>query len=274
MHAMSIFNLEMPMRKYHKAPLPFLGQKRNWLRNIYEMDFDNKTVVDLFGGSGILSHEIKRNQPTATVVWNDFDDYQSRLDQLEKTESLRQNLLDFGMGLEKAARIDHETKNKILSIIKASGCTDYLTISSWVLFSGNYCHSLDEIAKKNWYFRVTKNPLSCDDYLKGVIRVQKDFRALLAKYQHKENVIFIADPPYIMTNQQGYIPDKNDDNFKLRDAIALIKALKGQNAILFSSTKSETDDLLEAFDIPITKRVAYQASSGEGRKYTELMYVM
>ncbi|MBS7815877.1 hypothetical protein [Wohlfahrtiimonas chitiniclastica] len=56
------------MRKYHKAPLPFLGQKRNWLRNIYEMNFDNKTVVDLFGGSGILSHEIKRNHPTATVV--------------------------------------------------------------------------------------------------------------------------------------------------------------------------------------------------------------
>lgn len=262
------------MRKYHKAPLPFLGQKRNWLKTIYNLNFDNKIVVDLFGGSGILSHEIKRNHPTTTVIWNDFDDYRSRLEQIEKTEQLRQQLLNFDLVVERNKRIDDIHKKQMLDIIEKSGCTDFITISSWILFSGNYSHSLDDMAKRGWYFRVIKSSLSSDSYLNGVKRVRQDFRELINGHKDHDNVVFIADPPYIMTNQQGYIPNKNDDNFRLKDAIALIKALKGQRAILFSSTKSETDDLLEAFNMPVTQRIEYQASVCEGRKYTELMYLI
>ena len=38
--------------------------------------FPEDTVfVDLFGGSGLLSHIAKRSKPDATVVYNDFDNY-------------------------------------------------------------------------------------------------------------------------------------------------------------------------------------------------------
>ena len=33
------------------------------------------TIVDVFGGSGLLSHTAKQLKPKATVIYNDFDGY-------------------------------------------------------------------------------------------------------------------------------------------------------------------------------------------------------
>lgn len=263
------------MQKYNKAPLPFLGQKRNWLKLINNLDFKDKIVIDLFGGSGLLSHEIKRNNPTAKVTWNDFDNYQARLNQMATTEVLRTVLKELTREVAKAIRPDHKLKEQMIQAIKASGCTDHITLSSWLLFGGNYAQDMDDLFSRGWYCRVNQTPLSKENYLQGVDRVQRDFRELIVKYKDEEDVIFIADPPYIMTNQQGYIKGRNDDHFRLRDAIALIRSLQGQKTLLFSSTKSETDDLLEIFNTEDNiERIEYKASLPEGRKYTELLYKM
>ena len=71
------------MRKmYLSAPLPFVGQKRMFAREFIKVlgQFPDSTVfVDLFGGSGLLSHITKCVRPDATVVYNDFDNYRCRL---------------------------------------------------------------------------------------------------------------------------------------------------------------------------------------------------
>lgn len=69
--------MQMLTHTFNKAPLPFLVQKRNYLKIIREMGFNSKTVIDLFGGSGLLAHTIKQSCPSARVIFNDFDDYQS-----------------------------------------------------------------------------------------------------------------------------------------------------------------------------------------------------
>ena len=55
------------MRKmYLSAPLPFVGQKRMFARKFIKVleQFKDKTVfVDLFGGSGLLSHITKNECP-------------------------------------------------------------------------------------------------------------------------------------------------------------------------------------------------------------------
>lgn len=64
------------------APLPFVGQKRMFAREFIKVlgQFPDSTVfVDLFGGSGLLSHITKCVRPDATVVYNDFDNYRCRL---------------------------------------------------------------------------------------------------------------------------------------------------------------------------------------------------
>ena len=73
------------------APLPFVGQKRMFAKEFIKVldQFPDDTVfVDLFGGSGLLSHIAKRTKPTATVVYNDFDNYRFRLSHIPHTNKL------------------------------------------------------------------------------------------------------------------------------------------------------------------------------------------
>ena len=55
------------MRKqYLSAPLPFQGQKRMFAKeyiNVLQQFPDGTTFVDLFGGSGLLSHIAKCQKP-------------------------------------------------------------------------------------------------------------------------------------------------------------------------------------------------------------------
>lgn len=66
-------------KTYTQAPLPFMGQKRRWnqeFKRILKTEFtDCNTFVDLFGGSGLLSHFTKSVRPDAKVVYNDYDNY-------------------------------------------------------------------------------------------------------------------------------------------------------------------------------------------------------
>ena len=80
------------MRKqYLSAPLPFQGQKRMFAKeyiNVLQQFPDGTTFVDLFGGSGLLSHIAKCQKPNSTVVYNDFDGYRKRLEALPQTNAL------------------------------------------------------------------------------------------------------------------------------------------------------------------------------------------
>ena len=83
-------NLEKK-KVYTSAPLPFMGQKRRFLKQVKSvLDGcpDNATYVDLFGGSGLLSHTIKQHYPNAIVVYNDYDNYRLRLQNVDNTNQL------------------------------------------------------------------------------------------------------------------------------------------------------------------------------------------
>lgn len=52
-------------KQYLSAPLPFVGQKRMFAKEymkVLGMVKDAKVFVDLFGGSGLLSHITKRQR--------------------------------------------------------------------------------------------------------------------------------------------------------------------------------------------------------------------
>ena len=65
-------------KNYTAAPLPFMGQKRRFLKDFKTAlkGYSNTAIyVDLFGGSGLLIHTVKQVYPEATVIYNDFDNY-------------------------------------------------------------------------------------------------------------------------------------------------------------------------------------------------------
>ena len=79
------------MKSYSQSPLPFQGQKRNFVKAFRESlthYSDAYTYVDLFGGSGLLGHTVKTVFPNAKVVFNDYDNFKQRLKSIEKTNKL------------------------------------------------------------------------------------------------------------------------------------------------------------------------------------------
>lgn len=81
----------MEGKQFNSAPLPFQGQKRKFAKEfakVLQQYPDDTVFVDLFGGSGLLSHITKRQKPNATVVYNDFDNYRQRLAHISQTNEL------------------------------------------------------------------------------------------------------------------------------------------------------------------------------------------
>lgn len=73
-------------------------------------------------------------------------------------------------------------------------------------------------------------------YLKGLEIVRSDAHALYNEYNRNKNVVFIIDPPYLNTDQQGY---KNKD-WNLLDHLNILHDLQSSSRyIYFTSNKSQ-----------------------------------
>ena len=126
------------MKTYHKAPLPFIGQKRNFLKHFIPVlqqnipyDGAGWTIVEVFGGSGLLAHTAKRTLPQARVIYNDFDGYAKRLHHIADTERLRQKCRAIA-GECKNQHLTPATQSRLITEIEAfNGFMDVQTLASW-----------------------------------------------------------------------------------------------------------------------------------------------
>ena len=103
------------------APLPFVGQKRMFAKEFIKVleQFKDKTVfVDLFGGSGLLSHITKCKRPDATVVYNDFDGYRERLQAIPQTNALLADFRRLATDVPKDKPIRGAARERILERIE------------------------------------------------------------------------------------------------------------------------------------------------------------
>lgn len=199
---------------FKQAPLPFIGQKRNFIRSFCEVLNDNIqglgedwTIVDVFGGSGLLSHHAKRLKPHARVIYNDFDNYAQRLKHIDDTNRLRRQLVEVLKDTPSRNKIDDKTHALILEIINNfDGFIDIDCIQTWLLFSANLLKSLNQIYKEPvLYNRIRTNDYpDAKDYLTGVEVVSKSFDELLPEYVNNEKTLLVLDPPYLFSEQRGY----------------------------------------------------------------------
>lgn len=235
------------MKKYNKAPLPFQGQKRNFLkifnRELEKLcgDGDGWTIIDVFGGSGLLAHNAKYTCRKARVIFNDYDNYTERLLNINKTDQLRLRLRKITGNKKRCSPLNIETKNQVINYLKNCEYIDYMTLSGYLLFSGNYFSSIDELESHKLYDRVSKYPPSADGYLSGVETVHKSFTEILSD-DFKGKVLYLLDPPYINT-MQGYHRDKSS-YFGLLSQLALFELMKPP-FFYFTSNRSEIMDFVE-----------------------------
>nr|DAO49698.1 MAG TPA: DNA adenine methylase [Caudoviricetes sp.] len=237
------------MRKqYLSAPLPFVGQKRMFAKEFVKVlkHYPNNAVfVDLFGGSGLLAHITKCQKPGSTVVYNDFDNYRRRLENIPHTNALLDKIREMVQTVPRKKALPKELKESILRLIEReeadNGYVDYITLSTSLLFSMKYATNLDRLRKETFYNTVRKCSYDlCFDYLDGLEVVSCDYRELFNKYKDIPNVVFLIDPPYLSTEVGTYTMD-----WGLSDYLDVLQTLVGTNYIYFTSNKSSIIELCE-----------------------------
>lgn len=236
----------MKKKLYMSAPLPFVGQKRMFAREYIKVleQFPDCTVfVDLFGGSGLLSHITKRMRPDATVVYNDFDNYRQRLENIPRTNLLLSDFRRLAEGVPRHKPITGEAREMIYDRIdreeKEWGYVDYITVSSSLMFSMKYKMSLDGMRKEVLYNNIRKTDYSlCDDYLEGLEIASRDYREVFNEYKGMPGVVFLVDPPYLSTDVTTY-----SMYWRLSDYLDVLTVLQGHSFVYFTSNKSSIVEL-------------------------------
>lgn len=237
------------MRKqYLSAPLPFQGQKRMFAKEyikVLEQFPDGTTFVDLFGGSGLLSHIAKCQKPHSKVVYNDFDGYRLRLEHIPQTNELLAELREIVQGTPRCKPITGDAREKVFECLhkhqERYGYLDFITISSSIMFSMKYCLSIEEMRKETLYNTIRKTDYSlCNDYLDGLTIVSADYKQVFNQYKNTPGVVFLADPPYLSTDVGTY-----NMCWNLADYLDVLTVLAGHRFIYFTSNKSSIVELGE-----------------------------
>lgn len=235
------------MKTFTSAPLPFQGQKRKFLKSFRQVisTLPNDTIIiDLFGGSGLLAHTAKRVKPSATVIYNDFDNYSDRLLHVEQTNELLARIRPLLADLKKSQRLPKEMEQRVRSLIAQAAergdYIDWITLSSNLLFSSRYATSLEDFCSTGLYNNLTAKPYTAAGYLDDLIITSTDYRNLVKQYGGDPRVVFLLDPPYLSTDVSTYTM-----RWTLSDYLNVLTALQGNNYLYFTSSKSQIVELCE-----------------------------
>ena len=270
------------MRKQHlSAPLPFQGQKRMFAKEyikVLQQFPDDTTFVDLFGGSGLLSHITKCQKPNSTVVYNDFDGYRKRLEALPQTNALLAELREI-VDVPRHKAIMGAQRERLLSCIRKHeqdhGYIDYITLSSSILFSMKYATEFADLEKETLYNNIKSSDYPCcEDYLEGLVITSCDYKEVFEKYKDVPGVVFLVDPPYLSTDNKTY-----KMYWKLSDYLDVLTILAGHRFIYFTSNKSSIVELCEWIGknkfignpFENCRRLEFNAHMNYNASYTDIM---
>lgn len=239
----------MKIKAYHKAPLPFVGQKRFFLKEYRKLletipnDGEGYTIIDVFGGSGLLANNAKAHKPKARVIYNDYDGYAERLKNIHDINRLRKILYETLQEIPYKNRIAQHKVNEVLNIIsRFDGYIDARSVSTWLLFSGKQISHIDELKLYDMYNSVRSTDYTTtDDYLTGLEITSLDFQDIISQHYDNPKAILLLDPPYVSTQQQAYALSQY---FGMIKFLILMKYVRPPY-IFFSSTRSELLDYMQ-----------------------------
>ena len=174
-------------KQYLSAPLPFQGQKRIFLRRVKDklkrITKEITVIVDLFGGSGILSHTAKRLCPWCDVIYNDFDDYHVRLEHIPETNTILDFVRQKIKGLAPKQRIPDSIHDEICDYLDralvAYGYLDFLTLTSCLCFSNKKCKKLEDFRHTLFWVRAPRKHYTAKGYLDGIKIVKQEYLSLV-----------------------------------------------------------------------------------------------
>lgn len=269
-------------RLYLSAPLPFVGQKRMFAKHFIEVvrQYPAGTVfVDLFGGSGLLSHITKHIHPASRVIYNDFDNYRRRIEEIPRTNALLDRIRPIASRFPRHKPVTGEAREEIFRLLeqeeRETGYLDFITLSSSLMFSMKYKMSIPEMRRETLYNNVRKTGYAeCPDYLAGLEIESCDYRELFERFRNMPGVVFLVDPPYLSTEVGTYRM-----SWRLADYLDVLSVLSGHDFVYFTSDKSSLVELCEwmgrnpSLGNPFERcrRREFDATMNYNVRYTDIM---
>lgn len=258
----------MTLKEYSKPPLPFEGNKKLWRKNYKEIlkEYnDIEIFVDLFGGSGILSNWTKNTYKDAIVIYNDFDNYCERLNNIQTTNDLLTDLRNILKDVPPRKYIDEQHTNQIKDLFEQyknnNKFIDLKTLKAQLHYTKRInidTTDIDKFFKDKLYNNINKNNIEyAEDYLNGINIVSMDWHKLYnyCKETFKDyKICFILDPPYLYTDKSQY----NCRYWKLNDSIELLDILKRYPFIFFNSSKSGFKELVDILNRIFDTKITYK----------------
>ena len=236
----------------NKPPIPFQGNKKLWKNKFIDIikemgEYD--IYIDLFGGSGILSHWVKHVYPSSTVIYNDFDKYEDRCKQIKETNEILTRCREVCKDLKKKQQIDEEKTKEIKKIFKEYSNPDLLTLKTQLQYTKRIdknFKSFDDFFKEKLYNNLNGNDYKeSGKYFEGLKIYSKDwhelFEEIIKKYNGKK-ILFIMDPPYLYNDKSQY----KNNYWLLNDSLKLFEIIAGYDSLLFLSDKSGFKELIDA----------------------------
>lgn len=235
------------MKMFKKAPLPFQGQKKNMISfyiDVIKKLEGESIIVDLFGGSGLLSHVAKRINPNLRVIYNDFDYYIKRIENVDITNEILLEIRNIVKSVKFRTKIPLDLKNKIILFLKEleeeGVYIDFPTISASITFSGKWINNLESLSKNSMYNCVVKNAYMVDEYLTGLEVFHEDYLDLLERF--RGSAVFIVDPPYLNLFNSIRKNKMYKNDFQEKDHLELIQKLEGEKFLYFSNFNTPSDN--------------------------------
>ena len=258
----------MTVKEYSKPPLPFEGNKKLWKKNYKEIlkEFgDIEIFIDLFGGSGILSHWTKNTYKDSIVIYNDFDNYRERLKNIPTTNELLRDIREILKDVPHRKLIDDEKTKQIKDLFEDYKNNNKFIDLKTLVHQLHYTkclnvetENIDKFLKYKLYNNLNKNNIEIsEDYLTGLNIVSMDWKKLYnyCKETFKDyKICFILDPPYLYTDKTQY----NCRFWKLADSVELLDILRNYPFIFFNSSKSGFEEFVNIINRMFNTKITYK----------------
>lgn len=273
--------------------IPFSGSKRYSYKEVKAIveagDYD--TVIEPFGGSGVLSVNLYNDGLVDKAIINDydgiFDIYEEFLDYKDwlNNECFEHGLVNVSHS-SKGCFIRDKNKNNICEVKGSTvlqgeqreflqSCFTKIPKKFWKLFSYgcNYCHSAvsshEEIKLCDW--SLFSNYVWSDKQRRYLFVVNKctleslDYKDFMEKYKSKitQKTLLILDPPYHNTAQYQYKEQFNDK--RTQELIDLVKTLEC-DFVFFNAQKENIEKWLEGLDYELVYTGSPIVSANHKRK--------
>lgn len=232
--------------------IPFSGNKKNRYKEVRDIVIAGgyDTVLEPFGGSGVLSVNLKLEGLVKRAIVNDYDnlfvDYPIAL---KYREDLIRRCERAGFKKDDREKLpDHQIK-QLQEWVRKIPPKYYNYISVNFVFSGR--RASGSIEPQDFrYFMKGSDMTEARMFFKAAGSLELDhldYRDFFAKHNkdlHRKKSLWIIDPPYLNSAQKQY---ENGQFFGMAESIELIQLILAgsSDVILFNQVKKDWEAILD-----------------------------